>query len=126
MPNRINLKKTFGDPNIIFAFTILTSLGFLLSIGFSKLFALIMIIFTISLAFWGQSLAKKHFTKEINMVDVMSARFSEGLMFVMFFKPWFFLFSFNCVLSMFNCKRNRNIVLPLRPVFLIYFLFIYF
>jgi len=55
------------------------------------------------------------------MVDVVSDRLSEGIIFVPFFVPWFFLFSLNNILAIFSFTRKKHIILPLRHIFIIYF-----
>ena len=116
------------NPNVISGLSILTSLLFLLVLNLSAWLALAFIMVTIVLDWLDGLVAKKHnlCSEEGYMVDIASDRLSEGIMFIPFFMPWFFLFALNNVLALAGFTRNRHIILPLRHLFLIWFLVMLF
>lgn len=56
------------------------------------------------------------------LVDVFADRLSEGILFLSFIFPWFYLFVLNVVLSIISYRTKVHFILPLRIIFLIYFL----
>jgi len=62
-------------------------------------------------------------SEEGYMVDVAADRLSEGILFVMFMMPWFYLFALNNIMTILSFKEKKHIILPLRQAFLIYFFF---
>ncbi len=113
------------NPNIISGLSILTSLIFILTLEYSSILAFIFIIITLLLDWFDGLTAKKYnlCSKEGYIVDVTSDRLSEGIMFVPFFEPWFYLFVLNTILTVFSFTKNKHIIIPLRHIFLIYFFF---
>jgi phosphatidylglycerophosphate synthase len=112
------------NPNIISGLSVLTSLFFILALKYSSALAFIFIIITILLDWFDGLIAKKYkkCSEEGYIVDVTSDRLSEGIIFAPFFIPWFYLFVLNNILTIFSFTKNRHIILPIRHVFLIYFL----
>lgn len=115
------------NPNIISGFSILTSLVFILVLSYPWL-AFIFIIITIMLDWFDGLIAKKHHTvsEQGYMVDLTADRLSEGIMFIPFFMPCFFLFALNNVLTLIGFTKKTHIILPLRHLFLVYFALIIF
>lgn len=113
------------NPNIISGLSILTSLLFILTLKYSSILAFILIIITLLLDLFDGLIAKKYnsCSEEGYIVDVASDRLSEGIMFINFFIPWFYLFVLNTILTVFSVANDKHIVLPLRHIFLIYFFF---
>lgn len=120
---RLPLPKV--NPNMLSGLSILTSLLFILTLKYSSVLALILIIITIVLDWFDGLIAKKHnlCSEEGHIVDLISDRLSEGIMFIPFFVPWFYLFLLNSILTVFSFVRGKHTVLPLRHAFLIAFVF---
>jgi len=116
------------NPNIVSGMSIITSLGFVLSLSLSEnlIISFAFLAATLLLDWLDGLIAKKHnlVSEEGYMVDVVSDRLSEGIIFVPFFVPWFFLFSLNNILAIFSFTRKKHIILPLRHIFIIYFFFV--
>lgn len=54
------------------------------------------------------------------LVDAICDRLSEGLIFLPFFFPWFYLFLWNALFLIISYLTKKQILLPLRQFFLIY------
>jgi len=115
-------------PNIISGLSILTSMLFILVLKYSLILAFILIIATLLLDWLDGLVAKKRnsCSEEGYMVDVVSDRLSEGIMLIPFFVPWFYLFALNSILTLLSFAKSRHIIIPLRHLFLVYFLFAFF
>lgn len=113
------------NPNHISGLTIITSLLFVLMLRYSYAAAIALAAITVLLDWVDGVIAQKHSlcSEEGYVVDVASDRLSEGIMFVPFFLPWFYLFLLNSFLTLFSFSGKRHVVLPLRQVFLIVFAF---
>lgn len=113
------------NPNIISGLSILTSLLFILSLKYSLILAFVLIISTLLFDWFDGLIAKKYSlcSDEGYIVDVTSDRLSEGIMFIPFFIPWFYLFVLNSILTVFSFAKNKHIIIPLRHIFAIYFFF---
>lgn len=57
--------------------------------------------------------------------DNMADRISEGILFIQFFNPWFFLFTINCILTLVGYIKRRNLSIPLKIFFVFYFVVFY-
>jgi len=114
------------NPNIVSGMSIFTSIAFLLSFQFSKPLAFVFIVLTLLLDWLDGLIARKHnlSSEEGYMVDVTADRISEGIMFILF-PIWFILFAINNMLTMISFTKNRHIILPLRHIFLVYFIIIF-
>lgn len=66
-------------------------------------------------------IARKHkrATKKGYLIDVYCDRLSEGLLFIVFFNPWFYFFIVNLFLTVYSWKTKIHFVLALRLFFLI-------
>ncbi|MCK5023615.1 MAG: CDP-alcohol phosphatidyltransferase family protein [Candidatus Aenigmarchaeota archaeon] len=109
------------NPNIVSGISVLLSMLFVLSIKFSALLS-IGIIFIVLLLDWFDGVIARKFNRETKsgyIVDMTSDRMSEGIIFSVFFFPWFYLFTINCFLTLFSVAKKRHVVLPLRHIFII-------
>lgn len=114
------------NPNIVSGLSIISSLGFVLSLSESSLkLPFAFLIITLLLDWLDGLIAKKHSlaSEKGYIVDVASDRLSEAIIFIPFFFPWFYLFTINMILTMFSFVGNRHIILPLRAIFAVYFYF---
>jgi phosphatidylserine synthase len=113
------------DPNLVSGLSVVTSLLFILALGYSPMLAFILIILTLQLDYFDGLIAKKYgrCSEEGYIVDVACDRISEGLMFAPFFVPWFPLFALNTVPTVFGFAKNKHVILPLRHIFLAYYFF---
>lgn len=109
------------SPNAVSGLSIITSILFMIFSRFSFGLAVLFLLSTLALDWFDGLIARKfnRSTEEGYLADIASDRFSEGIIFVMFFFPWFYLFILNCVLSMVSVARKSHFILPLRHVFLI-------
>ncbi|MBN1646224.1 CDP-alcohol phosphatidyltransferase family protein [Candidatus Woesearchaeota archaeon] len=66
-------------------------------------------------------IARKHnrATKRGYIVDVYCDRLSEGILFTVFFVPWFYLFILNMILTVIGFKTKVHFNLALRLIFLV-------
>lgn len=112
------------NPNVISGLSVLTSLFFLSSLKYSSALAFILATITLLLDWFDGLVAKKHnlCSEQGYLVDVTSDRLSEGIMFIPFFMPWYYLFVLNSILTVISVTRKKHTILPLRFVFLICFL----
>jgi len=108
------------NPNLISGLSILLSLVFILIQN--QLAAVFVLLLVLVLDYLDGAVARKYNTQseEGYVVDVASDRMSEGIIFSLFFFPWFFLFSLNCLLSLLSVKKNIHIIIPLRHIFLVF------
>lgn len=116
------------NPNAVSGLSIITSMLFVLFIRLYPFIATVFLLATLILD-WLDGLIARKFGKtseEGYLADVASDRFSEGIIFAVFFFPWFYLFLANCILSMVSVKRKRHLVFPLRHAFIIFYAFLLF
>ncbi len=127
MTDRVFLKMPLPkiNPNTVSGISVLTSLIFVLVLKYSLVLSIILLAATILLDWLDGLIAKKHnlCSEEGCMADIASDRLSEGIIFIPFFMPWFYLFALNNILAYLSFARRRHIILPLRHVFLLYLLF---
>ncbi len=118
------LPKT--NPNRISGLSIVTSVLFILSMS-QPVLALTFLLLTLFLDWFDGLIAKKHglCCEKGYMVDVTSDRLSEGIIFSVFFFPWFPLFALNTVLTLLSFERKKHIIIPLRHIFFIYLLAVF-
>ncbi|MCX6817969.1 MAG: CDP-alcohol phosphatidyltransferase family protein [Candidatus Aenigmarchaeota archaeon] len=113
------------SPNALSGLSIVFSLLFVLTLG--QPFVALALLACVLLLDWLDGMVARKYGKtsdEGYIVDVASDRLSEAVVFLPFFFPWFFLFSFNCILVLLAVKRNIHIILPLRHVFLVFYAFL--
>ncbi len=108
------------NPSIVSGLSVVSSMLFVLSVPHSPPLAFAFAALALLLDGFDGLIARKfrRQTEEGYLVDVASDRLSEGLIFSVFFFPWFFLFTANCVLALASIARKRHIILPLRHVFI--------
>jgi phosphatidylglycerophosphate synthase len=113
------------NPNILSALSVVTSLFFVMALNYSSVLALIIFIISFSLDLFDGLVAKKHKMTSENgyIVDIICDRISEGILFIPFFNPWFYLFALNNLLTVVSFVRYKHTILPLRFAFMIYFIF---
>jgi len=116
------------NPDVLSGLSIITSLVFTLALRYSSVAALVLIIVTLLLDWFDGLIAQKHnlFSEEGYIVDLASDRLSEGIMFIPFFFPWFYLFLVNAILTVFSFTKKKHVILPLRQAFLVVFLILKF
>jgi len=121
------------EPNLISYLALPASLAFILVWPVNKLAALIILMVVLILD-WLDGLVAKKFGKASEkgwVIDVVTDRLSEGIIFAYFFHPWFYFFLLNILLTLFSYKFKKfSLILPLRHLFFLYlilfFSFYYF
>lgn len=96
---------------------------FVLFLNYSYLLSAVLLVITILLD-WFDGLIAKKFGRESEggyFVDLVSDRLSEGIIFSVMFFPWFFLFTLNCILSMSAVVKKKHVIIPLRHIFLVFY-----
>ena len=115
------------NPNILSGLSVVLSMLFVLFLGYPQ--AAASFLGGVLVLDWLDGLlARKHnrVTEEGYLADVASDRFSEAIVFLPFFFPWFYLFCINCMLALLSVKRRKHIILPLRHIFLVFYAFFVF
>ncbi|MBR9677936.1 MAG: hypothetical protein GOU97_01390 [Nanoarchaeota archaeon] len=115
------------NPNKVSGLSIITSILFIISLNYSNALASLILFVSLLLDWFDGLIAKKHgLTSEKGyIVDVTADRFSEAIIFIPFFFPWFYLFALNMILTLTSFVKKKHVILPLRQVFLIYFIIAY-
>ena len=121
----LNLPLARINPNAVSGASVLASLLFILTLDYPAI-AFFFIIATLLLDLLDGAIARKYgmASEEGYMADAMSDRLSEGIMFIPFFMPWFYLFAINAALTILSFAAKRHIILPLRHVFMVYYFFL--
>lgn len=111
------------DPNILSGLSVLVSMLFVLFLVVSPLISMLFLIAVLVLDLLDGAVARRYgkISKEGELADLASDRLSEGIIFSVFFLPWFYLFVLNCLLSLFSVARGRRIIIPLRHIFVIFY-----
>lgn len=115
-------------PNSVSAMSVICSIVFIILVQKSYLVVALIVLLVILLLDWMDGLIAKKFglqSKEGYICDVTADRLSEGIIFLFFFNPWFFLFTLNTLLTLFSFKRKIHLILPLRHIFTIFFIIKY-
>lgn len=114
------------NPNFVSGLSILTSMLFVLFLRISPIISIIFLIITVLFDWFDGLIAKKfgRASEEGYLVDLVSDRLSEGIMFSVVFFPWFFLFTLNCLLTMRAVVKKKHVIIPLRHIFLVYYAFL--
>jgi len=99
----------------------------LICFNISTKLALIFLLLMLALDLLDYSITEKYFlhSNSRHIRDQMVDRLSEGIIFIQFFNPWFFLFTINCVLTMLGYIKGKNISMPLKVFFVAYFIIAY-
>ncbi|MBI2579079.1 MAG: CDP-alcohol phosphatidyltransferase family protein [Candidatus Aenigmarchaeota archaeon] len=113
-----------ANPNAVSGLSILMSLLFVLVFRYNPPASFAILFLVLALDLLDGLIAKKHYmpTEEGYIVDVASDRLSEGIIFSVFFTPWFYLFALNNILTLWSFSSRKHVILPLRHAFLLYFL----
>lgn len=117
-------------PDIVSALSLIFSVFFCFS---TNLIYQISILIIVLLLDWLDGLISKKYQYRKNeaekekgwMVDVFVDRLSEGIISIIYFMPFFFLFALNCVLSLWSYKSKKHFILPVRQVLLLYLIIIF-
>jgi len=113
------------NPDIVSALSVILSIFFIL---YSNLtYQIIMLVLIIFLDWLDGLIAKKHQYRKNEkekekgwMIDVFADRLSEGIISIIYFMPFFFLFFINCILSLWSYKSKKHFILPVRAILLLY------
>jgi len=115
------------NPSIITLLAIPFSIAFIFLWEDHKV-AAIVVFFLILLSDWLDGIiARQHkrASKKGWFIDTITDRVSEGIIFLVFFWPWFYLFLLNIILNIFSYFVKRNLILPIRSVFFLYIIILY-
>ena len=114
------------NPSLVSALSIVTSLAFVLVLKHSPAAALSLVMITLLLDWFDGLIAKKYeiCSRQGYLVDLAADRVSEAILFIPYFAPWFYLFIVNSALTVFGVAKHKHILLPLRAVFIIVFVFV--
>ncbi|MFH1367400.1 MAG: CDP-alcohol phosphatidyltransferase family protein [Patescibacteria group bacterium] len=111
------------NPSLISFLALPFSLAFILLWDKNKLISLILLMIILILDWLDGLVAKKYGRSSERgwLTDVSTDRFSEGIIFLIFITPWFYLFLLNIFLTYFSYKLKKfSLILPLRQLFFIY------
>ena len=111
------------NPDYVSAATILTTILFLVLHSYSPILACLMGVITLLLDWADGTIARKYKMESEHgyIVDLIIDRVSEGIMLVIFFTPWFYIFIINNIMAIWSYKEKKHVVLPLRLIFLGYY-----
>jgi phosphatidylglycerophosphate synthase len=110
------------NPNKISALSVIFSILFIIFFNYSRIVSLFVLLLVLLFDFLDGAIAKRYYKEKIDgyIIDVTCDRISEGIIFSIFFFPWFFLFSINLWLTIWSFYSKKHIVLPLRHIFIFY------
>jgi hypothetical protein len=110
------------NPSYVSGASLVGSLLFLAVLPYSHAAALALLAAVVVLDWLDGITAQKHhlWSREGYAIDLAADRISEGLIFVPFFVPWFYLFVLNALLTLVSVARQKHTILPLRQAFLLY------
>ncbi len=91
----------------------------------NPLFFIILLCSALLLDVWAKHLriTRHNDDPAMKLADWTSDRLSEGVLFAVAWMPWLFLFVLNCFLTLYSFLRKETITLPLRQLFLVYYVF---
>ncbi len=142
MPQKIGIVKKFRDvsdlwvlrlpmpninPSIITLLAIPFSIAFIFLWEDQKAWAIIL-LFCCLLSDWLDGIIARHHHRASEkgwFIDVITDRISEGIIFSIFFWPWFYLFILNILLNFISYFIKKNLTMPLRFAFFIYIIILY-
>lgn len=118
-------------PDIVSALSLFFSVFF---VFFNNILYQILILIIVLLLDWFDGLIVKKYQYRKNeveknkgwMVDVFTDRLSEGIISIIYFMPFFFLFSLNCFLSLWSYKSKKHFILPVLHIMLVYLIIKFF
>ena len=116
------------NPNLISYLALPFSLIFILLWDKYELLSFFVLVVVLLLDWIDGLVAKKyHSTSEAGwVVDVTTDRLSEGIIFIHFFHPWFYLFLVNILLTAASYKFKKfSLILPLRHLLFLYLIAYY-
>ncbi len=113
------------NPDIVSLMSLILSAVFLF---FDNILVQIIILIFVLILDWMDGLIARKYNFRKNekeeekgwMVDVIIDRLSEGVIFILYFNPWFWLFILNSILSLVSYKIRKHLSLPLRQAFLVW------
>jgi phosphatidylserine synthase len=114
------------NPSPVSAPSVVTSLAFVLVLKHSPVLALLLVVVTLLLDWFDGLIAKKYelCSREGYLVDLVADRAYEAILFIPYFALCFYLFILNGVLTLFGIAKHKHILLPLRAVFIVAFVFL--
>jgi hypothetical protein len=116
------------NPSYLSGASLVATLLFLAVLRHSSVAALVLLVIIVLLDWLDGITAQKHelCSEQGYMIDLAADRISEGLLFIPFFVPWFYLFVLNTLLTVVSFVRQKHTILSLRQAFLIYFVVVTF
>jgi hypothetical protein len=116
------------NPSYLSGASLVATLLFLAVLRHSSVAALVLLVVIVLLDWLDGITAQKHdlCSQQGYMIDLAADRISEGLLFIPFFVPWFYLFVLNTVLTLVSFVRQKHTILSLRQAFLVYFVIVTF
>jgi hypothetical protein len=111
----------------LLSLSLISALFAMICFSRSPKLALIFLILMLALDLLDFAITEKYFlhSNSRHIRDQMADRLSEAILFIQFFNPWFFLFTVNCVLTIAGYIKRRNISMPLKVLFVIYFVIVH-
>jgi len=125
----LKLPWPYFHPNLISFFSIIFSILFVVTLKWLNPYISLACLILNFMLDWADGLVAKKYnlcSKKGWVIDVVADRISEGIIFFNFFNPWFYLFILNSVLTVISYFIKKQIILPLRLAFIIYFVIIKF
>ena len=116
------------NPDIISYLALPFSLAFVCCWDRYRLISFILFVLTLIIDWLDGLVAKKHnqVSEKGWVIDVVTDRLSEGIIFLRFFQPWFYFYVLNIFLTYLSYKfRKFSLILPLRQFFFLYLVIYY-
>ncbi|MDZ7798549.1 MAG: CDP-alcohol phosphatidyltransferase family protein [Patescibacteria group bacterium] len=115
------------NPSYITILAIPLSIAFIFSWADHKILAIVILFFVIIFDWLDGVVARKYNRASYKgwLIDTITDRFSEGIIFIFFGGAWFYLFLVNVILNIVSGFFKKNLILPLRLIFYLYLIFVY-
>jgi len=115
------------NPSCITILAIPLSIAFIFSWADNKILAIVILFLVIIFDWLDGVVARKYSRASYKgwLIDTITDRFSEGIIFIFFGGIWFYLFLVNILLNVISGFLKKNLILPLRVAFYLYLIFIY-
>ncbi len=114
------------NPTAVSAVSVGAAIGFTLAyLGNKYLLATIFLVLNLIFDIIDGAIAEKYHRSSYRgwIIDTVSDRLSEGIIFFPFLYPWYAMWATNCALATASHVYKRSLVLPLRLFFLIYWIY---
>ncbi|MDD5342299.1 MAG: CDP-alcohol phosphatidyltransferase family protein [Patescibacteria group bacterium] len=125
----INLSWPRINPSFISALAVGAAFGFAVFYKQNIIWLAVVFLVINLLGDWFDGIIAKKYglaSRKGWIIDIVADRLSEGIIFLYYPVPWFGFFILNCLLSIVSYWRRFAFILPIRLVFLVYFLIINF